>query len=140
MKKSNFLLSLAAGASLTFAMLGCSVDGVNETLEEGSDPKPARMSANFDLGIGDIPLPNDLLFAGSLDLTLNLPSADPANFSDPTAALATLDGWSAVAPFAINFSSRDPNLALDGSSIVAGLTVRVFKVNVFIIITFGFGA
>ena len=142
MKKPNFLLSLAAGAGLTFVMLGCSVDGVNDTLEEGSDPKPARMSANFDLSLGDIPVPNDLLFAGTKDLTLNFPGTDttnavlfpdptnPAIYADPTLALASQDGWSAVAPFAFNFSSRDANLALDGSSVVSGSTVRIFKVNV----------
>jgi hypothetical protein len=131
MKKPNFLLSLALGTGLTFAMIGCSSDFVDESVVVELPPQPARMTLNYALSTGDIPLPNDLLFGGSTDLTLNIPTLDDANFADPSASLSTLDGWSAVAPFAINFSSSDANLALDGSSIVAGSTIRVFKVNVF---------
>ncbi|MGB0494946.1 MAG: hypothetical protein ACPGJI_01220 [Kangiellaceae bacterium] len=133
MIKPNFLLALAVGAGLTFLTLGCSDDDTDNSSTEttATIPVSLRMTANYDLLTGNIPLPNDLLFNGSTDLTLNPPALDEANFSDPTAALSTLDGWSAVAPFAINFSSRDPDLALDGSTVIAGTSVRVFKVNTF---------
>jgi len=132
MRKPNFILSAASGIGLAFGLIGCGGNG------GGNDPFIAepvkatlRMQATYDLSASDIPLPNDLLFKDSLDLTLNLPADDESDFSDPFAAASTLDGWSAVAPFSISFKSRDAELALDPSSIVAGSSVRVFKVSTF---------
>jgi len=133
MRKSNSMLSAVTGIGLAIGLIGCS-GGNGGGTEASVVPEvtvPSRMQANYDLGASDIPLPNDLLFSGSLDLTLNLPAADDTDFSDPFAAASTLDGWSAVAPFSINFKSRDPALSLDPSSIVAGSSVRVFKVSTF---------
>jgi len=78
----------------------------------------------FAPSMSDIPVPNDLLFAGSTDATLDIPVADPLDASDPLVALNALDGWSTSAPFVVRFS-RD--IAL--STVVAGASVRVFDVN-----------
>jgi pimeloyl-ACP methyl ester carboxylesterase len=84
---------------------------------------PVGATAQFSPSAGLLPLPNDLLFSGSTDGTLNAPvPANPAQ-AGVTAALNALDGWSTVAPVAIPFSST-----LDGATILGG-AVRVFRVS-----------
>lgn len=129
MKKTNLLLSLISGVGITIGLLGCSGDGINDPLPAQTQTVPARMVPIYAPGDGELPVPNDLLFSGSLDLTLNPPVVDPTNFSDPFVAASALDGWSASAPFQIDFRSRDSALTLDVTSVVAGSSVRVFKVN-----------
>lgn len=100
----------------------------------------------FSPATSQIPVPNDLLFASSVygnttDLTLRSPSA--ANdrtdeiYIDPNPGLSNsayaanhlfaLDGWSAVAPFNIQFVNEG-GASIDASTLVAGETVHVFKV------------
>jgi len=130
MKKPNFLLSVATGVGITVSMLGCGGDGVNPPLESQTQNVPARMVAVYAPATGDIPLPNDLLFGGTTDLTLNIPVEDPENFGDPSVALSSLDGWSAVAPFSMSFSSSDTGVSIDAASVVGGSSVHLYKVNV----------
>ncbi|MBK7540484.1 MAG: Ig-like domain-containing protein [Candidatus Competibacteraceae bacterium] len=78
----------------------------------------------FDLFAGRLPFPNDLLFTGSTDGTLNIPVADPNNPADPRVALNELDGFSTVAPVTARFSG-----AVDADTLKAGRTVRVFEVT-----------
>lgn len=80
----------------------------------------------FDPAAGEIPFPNDLLFAGSEDGTLNIPVAsddagNPLNPADPTIALNQLDGFSTVAPIAASASE-----AVDASTVNLGSSVLVF--------------
>jgi len=130
MKKTNYLLSIATGVSLTLGMIGCGGDTVDEPLPSQTQNVPARMVAVYAPGDGLLPVPNDILFGGTQDLTLNLPVDDEEDYGDPTVAISSQDGWSAVAPFSIDFSSRDDSLAIDGASVVGGDSVRVYKVNV----------
>ncbi len=130
MKKSQFLLSALTGVGITIGMLGCSGDGSNPPLEQQTVDVPVRMVATYAPSTGSIPVPNDLLFSGSTDLTLNIPVDDATDFSDPSVAISALDGWSATAPFSISFSSLDANVSVDPASVVGGDTLRVFKVNV----------
>lgn len=80
--------------------------------------------ANYAPSAGSIPIPNDLLFSGTTDVTLNPPIADPSVTSDPFLALSTVDGWSTVAPGFVTFSR-----ALDPTTVVGGTSVRVFEVT-----------
>lgn len=130
MKKTQFLLSAITGVGITIGMLGCSGDGVNPPLEQQTVDVPVRMAATYAPSTGSIPVPNDLLFGGSTDLTLNIPVADATDFSNPSVAISSLDGWSATAPFSMSFSSLDPSVSVNPASVVGGSTVRVFKVNV----------
>ena len=81
------------------------------------------VSSNFDLSNSIIPFPNDLLFQGTLDGTLNIPVDDPADLSDPAVAMNALDGFSTMSPFLTGFDG-----ALDASSI-NGDSVRVYQVT-----------
>jgi hypothetical protein len=87
---------------------------------------PARSGfvAEFNPSEGKLPFPDNLLFNGSTDGTLNIPVANPANLADPRVALNALDGFSTVAPITAHFSST-----LDPATIAAGATVRLFEVN-----------
>lgn len=77
----------------------------------------ATAVSNFDPANSVIPFPNDLLFSGSLDGTLNIPVANPANFSDPQVALNALDGFSTVAPITTGFTGPINAGSINGDSV-----------------------
>jgi pimeloyl-ACP methyl ester carboxylesterase len=82
------------------------------------------ITARFDPATSTIPTPNNLLFSGTRDLTLNIPVANPNNFGDPQVALNAQDGWSTVAPSTFSLS-----VAPRANSLVAGSSIRVFEVE-----------
>ena len=87
-------------------------------------PEPAEVHLVYSPSLGAIPLPNDLLFSGTVDATLNFPDAsDPAQ-QPLFDALNSLDGWSVSAPITFNFDGP-----VDAGTVVAGDTVRVFEVT-----------
>ncbi len=90
----------------------------------GGDPVTAVITAQFDPAAGVLPFPNNLLFSGSTDLTLNPPVADPTDYGDPAVALSALDGFSTVAPWSFSFDKP-----IDPDSVVAGSSVRLFEVQ-----------
>jgi pimeloyl-ACP methyl ester carboxylesterase len=73
--------------------------------------------SNYDPGESVVPFPNDLLFLGSTDGTLNIPVDNPADLSDPQVALNALDGFSTVAPMTTGFTGPISAASLDGDSI-----------------------
>lgn len=81
-------------------------------------------TARFDPTAGVVPFPTNLLFAGTTDLTLNIPVANPNDVSDPAVALNALDGFSTTAPWTTSFSAP-----LDPATVTPGGTVRVFQVS-----------
>ncbi len=95
------------------------------TNNDGS-PVTGVLTARFDPSNGVVPFPTNLLFSGTTDLTLNIPVANPNDFSNPQVALNALDGWGTVTPWSTSFNA--PPLP---ASIVPGQTVRVFKVKLF---------
>ncbi|MEM9532742.1 MAG: lipase [Pseudomonadota bacterium] len=92
---------------------------------DNGQPTTGVITAVFDAAGGDVPLPNNLLFSGTTDLTLNIPIADPTNpAAGPLLALNALDGWGTVTPWAAAFTGT-----LDVSSVLAGQSVRLFEVS-----------
>ncbi|AOE49383.1 hypothetical protein [Kangiella sediminilitoris] len=121
--KKTLLYGVTLVSSLVLA--ACS-DGPEEPKVPGTGDGSTKLIAPvYAPGDGEIPVPNDLLFSGTTDLTLNIPTDDPTDMSDPSNAISGLDGWSTHAPFNIEFRG-----AIDGSTVVPGQTVRVFKVSV----------
>lgn len=112
--------------------VGCSTDPQQSravpvqvpTTPDGAPVTRLGPTANFDPSTGAVPTPNNLVYAGSTDATLNIPVADPTNFGDPLVAINALDGWSTNAPITMTFSA-----AVDASTVTAGGTVRVFEVT-----------
>ncbi|MEE4246721.1 MAG: hypothetical protein V2I33_15020 [Kangiellaceae bacterium] len=116
-------LTLGIITAASLILTGCDVDDVKEP------EAPSNTVATWFPAEGDIPVPNDILFGGTEDLTINLPVADPNDFGDPLNAISTLDGWSTTAPISIGFSNPDETITLDATTVVPGQTVRVFKVT-----------
>ncbi len=87
-------------------------------------PPPPAIVANFAPAESVIPFPNNLLFSGTTDLTINIPVEDPADYGDPQVAINALDGFSTVAPWSTTFSSA-PKV----ESIVPGQSIHVYEVT-----------
>lgn len=121
MKKALYGVALLSSMILT----ACT-DGPEEPKIPGIGEGSTKLVAPvFAPGNGELPIPNDVLFSGTTDLTLNIPTDDPSDMSDPQNAISALDGWSTHAPFSIEFRG-----AIDGSTIAPGQNVRIFKVSV----------
>jgi len=114
----RFLLPMLGGSLLLFSACG-NVDGGSGTIST-----TAPMEAKYSTTAGVIPFPNNILFAGSTDGTLNITSGvtDATDITNPTVALNTLDGFSTVAPISTTFG-----LPIDATTIAA--SVRVFEVT-----------
>jgi len=104
------------------SLMGCEADP-GTTLEDNINTTPSpSVAANFSPSESVIPFPNNLLFTGTTDGTLNIPVEDENDpTAGPTLALNTLDGFSTIAPISTTFAA-----AIDPAS-VAG-NVRLFKV------------
>lgn len=88
---------------------------------------PAESTASkvvYSPALGTIPIPNDLLFSGTIDATLNFPDPSDAAQQPLFDALNALDGWSTSAPITFAFDAD-----VDTGTAVAGSTVRVFEVT-----------
>lgn len=118
---TGLILGLSALGLSALGLSGCNDDkstAVQDNIDE------TAFVAKLNLSDSVIPFPNDLLFAGSVDGTVNIPVADPSDYSDPQVALNALDGFSTIAPISTTFSS-----AIDEASLIGGDTVRVFEVT-----------
>ena len=112
-------LNLAIVSVLTLSACGSDNDNDEDIVEI----EPSRVLFNpLD---SKVSVPNNLLFSGTQDGTLNLPVVDPTDGADPFVALNALDGWSTVTPFMLALEFQD-GIALDASSVNAS-SVRVFE-------------
>lgn len=122
MKKTTNICPLPAALLCGGLILtGCEGDGANLPSGENLEPSP---HARFDPAAGIIPFPNNLLFNGSDDGTLNIPVANETDYSDPRVAMNALDGFSTLTPMTAQMSAP-----VDRDSIIPGDTVRVYQVN-----------
>jgi Bacterial virulence factor lipase N-terminal len=118
-------------AAVTCALIAACSSGSN-TANTGTTPPPntngtpvnGTIIAQFDSAKGQLPFPNNLLFSGSTDGTLNPPVVNPANTGDPAVALSALDGFGTLTPWSTTFSAE-----IDPATVVAGQTVRFFEVT-----------
>jgi hypothetical protein len=121
------LLPIAiATAILTACSSGSNSPSVATTppTNTGGSTVTGVITAQFDSAKGLVPFPNNLLFSGSTDLTLNPPVANPANTGDPAVALSALDGFGTITPWSTTFSAP-----INPATVIAGQTVRFFEVT-----------
>ncbi len=142
MKK--LLLSLAVISAL--GLSGCD----NETIEdvdnaENSTPIVASARIVFDPANGVLSVPNDLLFSGTLDGTLNIPitknkagdiisgekgedgnEIESPNYAEPSTALGALDGWSTTNPFLLDITFP-ADTSLDANSVSNSASIQMFE-------------
>lgn len=81
--------------------------------------------AEFEPLAFSVPFPSDVFLVGQMDNTPFLLPDDPTDFGDPKAAFAALDGFSNTSPYTVDFTNR-----IDPSTIIGGVTVRVFEVSI----------
>lgn len=85
----------------------------------------ATLAPIFDPANGKIPSTNDLLFAGSTDGTLNIPTANASPAEKPLYdVINTLDGFGLTSPFTAGFGNT-----IDPESVGIGSSVHVFEVT-----------
>ncbi|MBY6188400.1 lipase [Marinobacter hydrocarbonoclasticus] len=122
-------LLLSAAVASALGLVGCSGDSYQETIENTPTPTPFSRVA-FDPGAGVLALPNDLLFSGTFDGTLEIPGeAESGDYTDPQIALGALDGWSTTMPMSITVIPGTDDTMLDAASAAAPGSVRVFEVT-----------
>ncbi|QDO84769.1 lipase [Shewanella psychropiezotolerans] len=132
MKRLFLGVAIASALGLT----ACSEDSVDE-LKDKVEPLIPESHLVFDPANGKVPLPNDLLFSGTLDGTINIPGEaanGSSDYTDPSMALGALDGWSTTAPISITVDPATDHdgtvLNLDLASVFQPGAVRVFEATV----------
>lgn len=136
MKKLVLSLPIAIAMSLS----GCGGDDTTladintEVVNNDQTVKPIAKVV-FDPTGGKLSVPNDLLFSGTTDGTLEMPDEvaaraanGAADYSDPGQAMGVLDGWSTQNPFvlAIDYPA---GYSLGTDSVSAPGAVRIFEVK-----------
>lgn len=123
MKKLLVSTSIIAAVGLA----GCGGETIEDIQADASLQTPISRIV-FDPANGNLNIPNDLLMLPSgdtvFDFTLNIPVADPSDFSDPQNALNVLDGWSTNYPFQLNVDVP-AGVELDPATLSAG--IRIFE-------------
>lgn len=117
-------LFISSSIATALALAGC---GGGETISDLQAETPQVSPASrvlFDPASGNLNIPNDLLMLpgddGFFDYTLNIPVADPSDFTDPQNALNVLDGWSTNQPFVIEVITP-PGVGLDAATLSSGV-------------------
>jgi len=115
--------SFSAVLSAAFVIGGCT-GGTDFDFENSQAVAAAQVapSAVFNPAAGELPFPNNVFFAGTMDGTLNIPVTDPADFGNPQVALNAVDGFSTTEAMTTQFSAP-----LDPTSLAIGSSVRVFE-------------
>ena len=111
MKKIFF--SILIGISLLLS--GC---GDNAATDVKVQAKEAGAYIIFDSAASDIPYPNNILFAGSTDGTLNIPYDPAAPDASVKFALDALDGFSTSSPISVSFNGD-----VNATTLIGGLQV-----------------
>ncbi len=127
MKK--LVLSLAIASTLGLSACGDETiqDVENEVAENGSAvTATARVKFDPAAGAAGLSIPNDLIFSGTLDGTLEIPVDDPTDGSDPFVAISALDGWSISQPFSLGIEFP-AGTSLEASSASEPASVRIFE-------------
>ena len=126
---NKLVLSLAIASTLGLSACGDETikDVENEVVENGPAVTPsARVKFDPAAGAAGLSIPNDLIFSGTVDGTLEIPVEDATDGSDPFVAISALDGWSISQPFplAIDFPT---GTSLNGDSASEPGSVRIFE-------------
>ena len=125
MKKLVLNLAIISALGLS----GCgneTIEDVKNDAAENNTPVVASARVVFDPSNGVLSVPNDLLFTGTQDGTLNLPVDDATDFSDPKVAMSTLDGWSTTNPFVLDITFP-AGTSLDEGSVFNPASVQIFE-------------
>lgn len=123
-------LVLGLAIASTLGLSACDDETIKdvekEVVDNGTAVTPtARVKFDPSAGAAGLSIPNDLIFSGTVDGTLEIPVDDPLDGSDPFVAISALDGWSISQPFslAIDFPA---GTSLEATSVDPS-AVRIFE-------------
>ncbi|WP_298609770.1 Ig-like domain-containing protein [uncultured Thiothrix sp.] len=120
-KSLAFCLAAALGLA-SYNVLAYDFDASQTNAQNNYSP---ALSPLFDPTNGIIPSTNDLLFRGSTDGTLNIPTTNlPASKLPLYEAINSLDGFALTAPITTAFSN-----VMDASTVKVGSSVYVYEVK-----------
>ncbi|QBY03216.1 lipase [Thalassotalea sp. HSM 43] len=129
MKKLMIGLAIASALGLT----ACDDETISDVEKDneqqvgnGQTGTPVASRIVFDPANGVLSVPNDLLFQGTTDGTLNFPVPDANDFSDPLVAANTLDGWSTHQPFVLDVDMAD-GISLDSVAVFNTNAITIFE-------------
>lgn len=118
-------ITLSMLVSTAFFLTACGGDRQDVTLDSVSPTVEQAAQSNgspvYDLVGANIPYPNDILFSGSTDGTLNLTVKDVTDISDPKNSLNELDGFSTSGAISVGLSK-----AMDKLTVASA--VRLYEV------------
>ncbi|MFZ1389017.1 MAG: Ig-like domain-containing protein [Thiolinea sp.] len=124
MKRTALALCLAAALGLQ-AYTNAQAYDFDASETDAQNNYSAALAPLFDPGNGIIPTTNDLLFRGTTDGTLNIPTTNlPASQLPLYEAINSLDGFGLTAPITANFSN-----VMDASTLQVGKSVYVYEVK-----------
>lgn len=118
-------LTLSVAIASALAMTGCGDDTTIEDIEKQITTEQPYARIVFDPSAGNLSVPNDLLFSGTTDGTLNIPVSDATDTSNPQVAVNAIDGWSTQNAFSLGIEFPEGR-SLDASSVQPG-AVRIFE-------------
>lgn len=126
---NKLLLSLAVASAL--GLTGCGGESLQDIKDQqvADDKVLVPLSrVVFDPSNSKLSVPNDLLFQGTTDGTLEMPGEKltPVNYADPQTALGALDGWSTQNPFSIELSLAG-GVTLDAATVASAESVKVYE-------------
>lgn len=124
----HLVLLVYLGLALLLSACGRDLQQADGRIPLSDPARYAEFAPSFDLDVRPnniMPYPNNLLFRGSTDGTINAPIDLEASNAAMLIPLNTLDGFSTIAPLTASF-----NVKPDVSTLIAGTTVRVFEVEV----------
>ena len=136
MKKLLLSVAIASALGLTGCGGGDSIAEIKADVVKNGAAQLPLSRIDFDPSKAAVPVPNDLLFSGTTDGTLNIPdeakaikAGETIDYFNPSIALGALDGWSTVAPMAINVKLA-PGVSLESTSVSQPGAVRVFEATI----------
>ncbi len=126
---NKLLVSLAVASAL--GLSGCGGESLQDIKDDqvSNDKVLVPLSrVVFDPSNSKLSVPNDLLFQGTSDGTLEMPGEklSPVNYADPQTALGALDGWSTQNPFSIELSLAG-GVSLDAATVASADSVKVYE-------------
>lgn len=121
-KMKKLLLSLTIVSAM--GLSGCGDETISDVVKENNETGPVAVTSKvvFDPAAGLLSYPNDLLFSGTIDGTLNIPVDDATDFSNPLVAANALDGWSTHQPFSLAIDFAD-GVSLDANSVTPSAVI-----------------
>ncbi len=126
-------LMLGIAVTSALGLTACDGESVDQ-ITEGTLPLVPQSQMVYDPAAGLLPLPNDLLFNGTSDGTLNIPGEEGGDYTNPEYALGALDGWSTVAPISLTVTlpndTEGNQLSIMESSVLQPGAVRMFEATV----------